>query len=81
MRCNGASRNIPLTRMASPVTLKPTHKAVRAYYLALAQLANVGASHETAVRDAFHQLVETCLSIFPEVLDVIAAQIRQAKGL
>jgi hypothetical protein len=50
----------PVTCVASPATLKPTHKAVRAYYLALAQLANVGATHETAVRDAFHQLVEVC---------------------
>ena len=38
--------------------LKSTHKAVRAYYLALAQLANVGAKHESAVRSAFGTLIE-----------------------
>jgi hypothetical protein len=46
--------------MASPITLKPSHQPVRAYYLALAQLANVGAQHETAVREAWHRLIETC---------------------
>jgi predicted helicase len=43
---------------APPFSLKPTHKAVSAYYLALAQLANVGAKHETAVREAWHNLIE-----------------------
>lgn len=43
---------------APPFSLKPTHKAVRGYYLALAQLANVGAKHETAVREAWHNLIE-----------------------
>ncbi len=42
--------------------LKPTHKAVRGYYLALAQLANVGAAHESAVRAAFDTLIETVAS-------------------
>ncbi|MBC7366960.1 MAG: N-6 DNA methylase [Undibacterium sp.] len=46
--------------MAAPLALKSTHKAVRAYYLALSQLANVGAKHETAVREAWHTLVEHC---------------------
>ena len=46
--------------MASPISLKPTHKAVRGYYLALAQFANVGARHESAVRVAFDQLIEAC---------------------
>lgn len=46
--------------MASPIALKPTHAPVRAYYLALAQLANVGAKHETAVREAWHTLIEHC---------------------
>ena len=36
---------------------------------------------EGSSREGLHQLVETCLSIFPEVLDIITAQIRQAKGL
>lgn len=44
--------------MSETFALKPTHKAVRAYYLALAQLANVGAKHETAVREAWHNLIE-----------------------
>jgi hypothetical protein len=42
------------------LALKPTHAPVRAYYTALAQLANVGASHESAVREAWHRLVEHC---------------------
>jgi predicted helicase len=46
--------------MASPLALKPTHAPVRAYYTALAQLANVGAQHETAVREAWHTLIEHC---------------------
>ncbi len=46
--------------MASPFALKPTHAPVRSYYTALAQLANVGARHETAVREAWHTLVEHC---------------------
>ncbi len=44
--------------MSETFALKPTHKAVRAYYLVLAQLANVGAKHETALREAWHNLVE-----------------------
>ncbi len=40
--------------------LKPTHRAVSGYYLALAQFANVGARHESAVRAAFDQLIEAC---------------------
>ena len=46
--------------MASPIALKPTHAPVRAYYTALAQLANVGAKHETAVREVWHTLIEHC---------------------
>lgn len=46
--------------MAALVALKPTHAPVRAYYTALAQLANVGATHETAVREAWHRLIEHC---------------------
>ncbi len=44
--------------MSETFALKPTHKAVRAYYLALAQLANVGAKHESAVRATFDTLLE-----------------------
>ncbi len=43
--------------MSAPFALKPGHKAVRGYYLALAQLANVGAKHESAVRAAFDTLL------------------------
>jgi hypothetical protein len=43
-----------------PFALKPTHAPVRAYTLALTQLANVGATHETAVREAWHRLIEHC---------------------
>lgn len=46
--------------MPAPFTLKPTHAPVRAYTLALTQLANVGATHETAVREAWHRLIEHC---------------------
>ena len=46
--------------MPAPFNLKPTHRAVRGYYLALAQYANVGARHESAVRAAFDQLIEAC---------------------
>ena len=46
--------------MSAPFHLKPTHRAVRGYYLALAQFANVGARHEAAVRAAFDQLIEAC---------------------
>ena len=46
--------------MPAPFNLKPTHLAVSGYYLALAQLANVGAKHETAVREAWHQVIEAC---------------------
>lgn len=45
---------------APPLSLKPTHAPVRAYYTALAQLANVGATHESAVREAWHRLIEHC---------------------
>lgn len=54
------SMSPPLPRPAAPpFSLKPTHKAVRGYYLALAQLANVGADHESAVRSAFDTLIES----------------------
>lgn len=44
---------------APAVSLKPTHKAVRGYFLALAQFRNVGARHESAVRSAFDGLIES----------------------
>lgn len=45
---------------APAVALKPTHAPVKAYTLALTQLANVGATHESAVREAWHRLIEHC---------------------
>ncbi len=42
------------------LTLKPTHKAVIAYYDSLAQFARLGITHETAVRSAFQELLEHC---------------------
>jgi len=45
--------------MAS-LNLKPTHKAVTAYYGALAQFEKLGVKHEGAVRSAFQTLLEHC---------------------
>ena len=42
------------------LTLKPTHKAVTAYYTALERYRQHGVSHETAVRAAFQALLEAC---------------------
>ena len=42
------------------LTLKPTHKAVTAYYDALDRYRQHGVTHETAVRAAFQALLETC---------------------
>jgi hypothetical protein len=42
------------------LTLKPTHKAVAAYYDSLAQFEKRGIKHETAVRSAFQELLEVC---------------------
>lgn len=46
--------------MPASIALKPTHAPAKAYALALAQLANVGATHESAVREAWHRLIEHC---------------------
>ena len=46
------------------LTLKPTHKAVSAYYDSLAKFAELGIKHETAVRSAFQQLLEHCARQF-----------------
>jgi predicted helicase len=40
--------------------LKPQQKAVRSYYGALAQFKALEVSHETAVRDAFQDLLKDC---------------------
>jgi len=42
------------------LNLKPTHKAVIAYYDALARFEELGISHESAVRSAFQELLEHC---------------------
>jgi predicted helicase len=44
--------------------LKPTHKAVSAYYESLAKFAELGIKHETAVRSAFQELLEHCARQF-----------------
>jgi predicted helicase len=48
----------------SSLTLKPTHKAVTAYYDSLAKFAKLGIKHETAVRSAFQELLEHCARQF-----------------
>ena len=44
----------------STLNLKPTHKPVKSYYAALDQFAQLGITHETAVRAAFQSLLEHC---------------------
>ncbi|MFB3891046.1 MAG: type ISP restriction/modification enzyme [Phycisphaerae bacterium] len=43
-----------------PLALKPSHKAVAAYYEALALFGRLGVKHEGAVRSAFQGLLEHC---------------------
>ncbi len=42
------------------LTLKPTHKPIRAYYAALERFDRLGISHESAARAAFQALLEAC---------------------
>ena len=42
------------------LTLKPTHKPIRDYDTALNRYAQLGVTHETAVRSAFQFLLESC---------------------
>ena len=42
------------------LNLKPTHKPVKSYYAALDRFAQLGITHETAVRAAFQSLLEHC---------------------
>ena len=42
------------------LTLKPTHKPIRDYDTALDRYAQLGVTHETAVRSAFQFLLESC---------------------
>jgi hypothetical protein len=46
------------------LTLKPSHKAVTAYYDSLVKFAKLGIKHETAVRSAFQELLEHCARQF-----------------
>ena len=42
------------------LTLKPSHKPVKAYYDSLQQFERLGATHESAVRSAFQTLLAWC---------------------
>lgn len=44
------------------LSLKPSHKAVTAYYKELEDYARLGVKHEMAVRDAFQALLKVCCS-------------------
>ena len=44
--------------------LKPTHKVVTAYYDNLKKFEKLGIKHETAVRSAFQELLESCARQF-----------------
>lgn len=60
------------------LTLRPSHKAVLAYYESLAAFASVGARHETAVRSAFATLLESAAKPFGWKL--VPEQSMRAKG-
>ncbi|MDE0077012.1 MAG: N-6 DNA methylase [Caldilineaceae bacterium] len=42
------------------LNLKPSHKPIKSYYAALDRFANLGVTHETAVRAAFQDLLQHC---------------------
>jgi hypothetical protein len=44
----------------STLELKPTHKPILTYYAAFRQFDDLGVTHETAVRSAFHGLLDHC---------------------
>ena len=46
------------------LTLRPSHKAVAAYYESLAAFKELGATHELAVKSAFATLLETAAKPF-----------------
>ena len=46
------------------LTLKPSHKAVAAYYESLAAFKQLGTEHELAVKTAFATLLETAAKPF-----------------
>ena len=57
--CNAMPKYAKLKTMPT-LNLKPTHKAITAYYAALERYQQLGVSHETAVRAAFQALLEAC---------------------
>ena len=66
------------------LTLKPTHKPIKAYRAAIKQFDRLGVTHETAVRSAFQSLLEYCarqfnLTLVPE--HSITPLIRGARGV
>ena len=66
------------------LTLKPTHKPIKAYYAALKQFDWLDVTHETAVRSAFQSLLEYCarqfnLTLVPE--HSMTPLIRGARGV
>jgi hypothetical protein len=63
------------------LTLKPTHKAVSAYYDSLAKLARLGIKHESAVRSAFQELLEHIMRLIGQVITVSLETIKMVKGL
>jgi hypothetical protein len=46
------------------LSLKPSHAKVKDYYNALNQFGQLNISHETAVRQAFASLLDTCARQF-----------------
>jgi hypothetical protein len=50
------------------LALKPTHKAVTAYYEALAKFESLGVKHEGAVSSAFEDLLLHCARLADRVL-------------
>ncbi len=61
------------------IRLKPTHKAVQAYYEAMAEFDKLGVKHEGAVRSAFQNLLEYCARQAGRVL-VPEYQLRRKTG-
>ena len=66
------------------LTLKPTHKPIKAYDAAIKQFDRLGVTHETAVRSAFQSLLEYCarqlnLTLVPE--HSMTPLIRGARGV
>ncbi len=62
--------------------LKPSHKPVRAYYESLAKFTQLGIKHETAVRSAFQEILETCARRFDwKLIPEYALKRKNAKPL